>query len=60
MPRPPTVLVPHKFHNAKHGKELIFLDNKFDFPVLAIAHRYRYRWQVGLFNGFAGLVYGIG
>ena len=38
-----------KFHDAEHGKDLIFLSNNFDLPALTIAQLYRCRWQVELF-----------
>ena len=38
-----------KFHDAEHGKDLVFLTNNFDLPALTIAQLYRCRWQVELF-----------
>ena len=38
-----------KFYDTEHDKNLVFLTNNFDLPVLTIAELYRCRWQVELF-----------
>jgi hypothetical protein len=38
-----------KFHDTKRDKELVFLTNNLDSPVLTIAQLYCCRWQVALF-----------
>lgn len=37
------------FHDAEHGRRLVFLTNNFNLPALTIAQLYRCRWQVELF-----------
>jgi IS4 transposase len=38
-----------RFHDAEHGRTLVFLTNNFDLPALTIAHLYKSRWKVELF-----------
>ena len=38
-----------KFHDTENNKDLVFITNNFDLPVLTIAELYRCRWQVELF-----------
>ncbi len=38
-----------RYHDAEHGRSLVFWTNQFDLPALTIAELYRQRWQVELF-----------